>query len=162
MNYFFKDITGLIHLIASVLALLFGTMVLVRTKGTKWHKKIGYCYLMSMTVLLITSFMIYRMFKGFGMFHYAALFTAINLILGMVPIWLKKPKNDWRMFHLNFMYWSVIGLYMALAAELATRIPKTPFFGMVYGASGAVLFFGFILYFIKLKHWKQLSGVTKT
>lgn len=161
MNYFFNDTIGLIHLVSSIFALIFGTMVLVQKKGTKKHKRIGYFYVMSMVILLITSFLIYRMFNGFGMFHYAAFFAALNLFLGMIPIWTKRPKINWKFYHLNFMYWSVIGLYMALAAELTTRIPETPFFGMVYTSSGLVLLLGFLLYFKKLNDWKKVFGITK-
>jgi uncharacterized membrane protein len=34
--------TGLIHLIASIIALITGLFVLTITKGTKTHKQIGY------------------------------------------------------------------------------------------------------------------------
>lgn len=43
------------------------------------------------------------------------------------------------------MYWSVIGLYAAFAAEILTRIPKTPFFGMVGLATGVILLIGWIV-----------------
>lgn len=161
MDYFFHDIKGLIHLIASICAVVFGTIVLIKLKGTKIHRRIGYLYVISMTVLLVSSFMIYRLFNGFGMFHYSSIFSSLNLIIGMVSIWLKWPKNNYKFYHLNFMYWSVISLYMALAAELFTRIPGQPFFMMVYLSSGLVLFAGFIGYYFKLKKWKQVIGITK-
>lgn len=161
MDYLFQDIKGALHIISSVLALVFGTIILIQTKGTKRHKEIGYYYVASMIVLIVTSFMIYRLFEKFGIFHYASLFSAINLILGMLPMLFKQPKRNFMFFHLNFMYWSVIGLYMAFAAEIATRIPDKPFFKMVYLASGIILVLGFIGFFIKLKYWKEISGLTK-
>lgn len=161
MDYLFQDIKGSLHLISSVWALIFGTIILIQKKGSKRHKKIGYYYVASMIVLIVTSFMIYRLFKRFGIFHYAAIFSAINLLLGMLPILFKQPKKNYLFFHLNFMYWSVIGLYMAFTAEIATRIPNEPFFKMVYLASVIVLVLGFIGFFMKLKHWKEISGLTK-
>src|SRR5690606_28659672 len=125
------DNTGLIHLISSCFAILFGTFVLILKKGTKLHIKIGYLYLISMVTLIITALMIYRLFKTWGIFHYATLLSLITLILGMIPVWRKKPVDKWRDQHVSFMYWSVIGLYSAFAAEILTRIPQAPFFGQI-------------------------------
>lgn len=36
------DTIGLIHLISSIFALIFGAIVLIMKKGTKKHKQIGY------------------------------------------------------------------------------------------------------------------------
>nr|WP_321236124.1 hypothetical protein [uncultured Psychroserpens sp.] len=161
MNYFFHDTTGLVHLISAILALIFGTLVLLKLKGTRQHKLTGYLYTVSMIVLLVTSFMIYRLFKGFGIFHYSAIFSALNLIIGMSSILMKWPKNRYKFYHLNFMYWSVISLYMAFAAEVFTRIPGQPFFTMVYLSSGFVLVLGFIGYFNRLYYWKTIMGINK-
>ena len=131
MNHLIGDTYGLIHLIASVVALLAGTLVLFLRKGTTLHKRVGYVYVISMVLLLITAFLIYRLFDGWGVFHYASVFSLITLGLGMIPIWTKSPSDNWRFMHFSFMYWSVIGLYSAFAAEVLTRIPDSSFFGMV-------------------------------
>ena len=39
MEHLYGDTTGLIHLISSILALIFGTIVLMLTKGTKGINK---------------------------------------------------------------------------------------------------------------------------
>ena len=47
---------GFIHLIFSILALIFGTPVLLKTKGTQSHKRIGYAYTIAMSGVIITAF----------------------------------------------------------------------------------------------------------
>ena len=115
--------TGLIHLVFSILALIFGTMVLIQKKGTSPHKKMGYAYAVSMVGVLITAFMIYRLYGKFGIFHWLAVIRTITLLCGMIPVILKKPTNGYMGLHFNFMYWSVFGLYGAFTAETIVRIP---------------------------------------
>lgn len=113
---------GLVHLIASVSALMLGTMSLSLTKGTALHKRIGYSYGVSMIVLLITAFMLYNLFGRWGIFHWAALISSLTLVAGMLPV-LLRSKN-YVSLHLGFMYWSVMGLYGAFTAEVLVRLPK--------------------------------------
>jgi hypothetical protein len=40
--------------------------------------------------------MIYRLFNGWGIFHYASAFSLIVLLLGMILFGLKKPVNSWK------------------------------------------------------------------
>lgn len=147
---------GLVHTVASILALVFGSMVLVMAKGTKKHVMIGYAYVVSMAVLIVTAFMIYRLFNGFGVFHFAAILSLITLSFGMIPIWTKKPAQTWKYLHFSFMYWSVVGLYAAFVAEVLTRIPDTPFFGMVVIATGIVMLIGGVVFKVKKSEWKRM------
>ncbi|MEN0005117.1 MAG: DUF2306 domain-containing protein [Bacteroidota bacterium] len=133
MDQIIFSTTGYVHFITATLALVFGTWVLIAPKGKKLHIQLGYGYLVSMVVMLITSFMIYRLFDGFGMFHYFSIVSTVTLLGGMVPVYRRKSK-DWIIQHFAFMYWSIMGLYAALAAEIMTRIPETPAMGML-GAS---------------------------
>ena len=114
--------TGFVHLVFSILALLTGTLVLANKKGTRKHKIMGYCYAISMLGVLITAFMIYQLYGTFGIFHWAAVLSLITLLGGMVPVLLKRPKH-YISLHYNFMYWSVMGLYGAFAAETMVRLP---------------------------------------
>ena len=155
------DEIGLVHLISSCFALIFGTYILIAEKGTKRHIKIGYLYVISMGILILTAFMIYRLFNGWGIFHYTTLLSLISIILGMVPIWTKKPKDNWKYLHFTFMYWSVIGLYAAFAAEILTRIPKTPFFGMVGIATGLIMLVGGIVFGMNKAKWIKTFEMEK-
>ena len=158
MQNIIESPAGLIHLIASTFALIFGAMVLVMHKGTKNHVKIGYAYFVSMLLLIATAFMIYRLFDGWGIFHYLTVTSLITLLIGMVPIWLKPKNINWKYLHFCFMYWSVIGLYAAFAAELLTRIPQTPFMGMVGVATGVIMLFGTIIFGKNKKKWSLAFG----
>lgn len=158
MEHLVHDTTGLIHLIASCLALITGTIILVLTKGTKLHKQIGYAYLISMSVLIITAFMIYRLFDGWGIFHYTSLVSLITIIAGMVPIWTRRPVKSWKYLHFSFMYWSVMGLYAAFAAEIMTRIPETPFYNMVGMATGVIMLTGGVFFGLNKDKWAKKFG----
>ncbi|MBC6612807.1 hypothetical protein H8B15_17925 [Hymenobacter sp. BT507] len=87
---------GFLHLIAAVLALLLGPCVLLLGRwGTRVHKGLGYAYLSSMAVMLLTAFGVYRVYHAFGIFHYAALLTTATLLVGMVPVLIKRPAPSW-------------------------------------------------------------------
>lgn len=158
MNTLTHDSIGLIHLITALVAILSGTFVLVLNKGTRLHKQIGYIYAVNMLLLNATAFGIYRLFGGFGIFHFAALVSLFTLLGGMIPVITKRPKHKWVELHYIYMYWSVIGLYAAFVSETLTRIPKTPFFGMVGIATFAVMLLAGIGYARFRKKWKERFG----
>ncbi|MEM9079035.1 MAG: DUF2306 domain-containing protein, partial [Bacteroidota bacterium] len=123
-------------------------------KGSQLHKKVGYVYVASMVVLLITAFMIYRLFGGFGIFHVAAVVSSVTLVAGMIPAIRKKNKN-WVILHFSWMYWSVMGLYAAFASELITRLLPVQFFSMVGLATGVIMTTGIIVWTRKKKVWES-------
>jgi uncharacterized membrane protein len=154
---------GLIHLIVSVFALVFGTWVLAARKGTRRHRRIGYAYAVSMILLLGTAFMIYHLFGRFGVFHVAAIVSAATLLGGMIPVIWRRPKNSWLNLHFSFMYWSVFGLYAAFVAETAVRLPiKTAFsspptfFITVAVATLVTMLVGQIIFFKNKKKWQAI------
>ncbi|WP_299209306.1 DUF2306 domain-containing protein [uncultured Dokdonia sp.] len=164
----FSSVVGSIHFVASVIALISGTIVLCGMKGTKIHKKVGYIYAVSMLVVVSTSFMIYRLHGRFGILHWFSVVSSLSLLGGMLPMLLKKPKN-YMAYHFSFMYWSVIGLYCAFCAEIFTRIP----IWLVLDKNVAVLFYAMVgvstavvggigsIYFRKYKHtWKTFDKHT--
>ena len=162
----FTGSIGLIHLVVSILALIFGTWVLVVRKGTETHRKVGYLYAISMVLVIATALMIYRLFGTFGVFHIAALASGITLSGGMIPVFLRKPKNSWLGLHFSFMYWSVFGLYAAFVAEMAVRLPirtifDSPkmFFITVGIATFATMLVGQIIFFKNKKRWQEILGV---
>ncbi len=150
---------GNIHLISAISALIFGTCVLAKRKGNRLHRILGYAYVCSMVVMLGTSFLTYRLYGHFGLFHYMSVAATLTLMGGMIPLWIKKPVNKYRFWHFQFMYWSVIGLYMALAAEVFTRIPNSPFLSMVIIASTGVYILGIIGMAKYYKPWKQRTTI---
>lgn len=116
------DTIGWIHFIAAIISLISGTFVVLNTKGTAIHKKVGYVYTFSMIIVIVTSFMIYDLFGGFGIFHFFALVSTFALLGGMIPI-LKKERTKKNLDqHAEVMGWSVVGLYCAFISESATRL----------------------------------------
>ena len=150
-----QQLFGHIHLISAIGALIFGSWVLMKPKGTNPHRRWGYAFVASMTVMLLSSFLTYQLYGHFGLFHYMSVLSSLTLLAGMLPIWLKRPRLTYRFMHLQFMYWSVIGLYMALAAELFTRVPDTPFLTMVIISSTAVYIAGIIGMVKHYPTWQQ-------
>jgi uncharacterized membrane protein len=77
---------GLIHLLVSIVAMITGIVVLSNKKGTKKHKQIGYIYVVSMLLVNLTAFMIYRLFVlrfwNFSFFRNSKFF---NLVSWNVP-----------------------------------------------------------------------------
>lgn len=144
----------MIHLLASILALISGSLILAMKKGTGIHRKIGYVYAMAMTIVVATAFMIYRLFGGFGIFHIAAIVSGVTLAGGMIPAIRRKPKN-WMVMHFSFMYWSVLGLYAAFVSEVLTRVPEQPFFNMVGIGTGIVMFIGGAWFYYRKTYWEK-------
>ena len=151
--------TGLIHLIASVLSLLAGTLVLVMAKGTRIHKMIGYTYGIFMLTVNGTAFGLFGLFGNFGPFHAAALISLATLAAGMIPVMIRTPQ--WFKLHLSFMYYSVIGLYAAFASEVIVRIPGIPF-GPAVGLATALVMISAMIAFQSLsKRWQVRYDQTK-
>jgi uncharacterized membrane protein len=153
---------GLIHFLASVSALVFGSAVLLMTKGSKTHIRMGYCYVVSMVVLLVTAFMLFNLFGKWGIFHYFAVIGSVTLALGMIPIFLRNHIRNWAYLHFSFMYWSVIGLYGAFVSEMMTRIPEVPFYNMVGFATAGVMLAGGIVFGFNKSKWMRIMGVVKS
>ncbi len=164
-EHLYSDTIGLVHLIFSILAVIFGTIVLLKTKGSKSHKKMGWLYTYSMVGLLITAFLIYNLYGKFGIFHWLAVVSTVTLFGGMVPMIVKKPKY-YVTLHFSFMFWSVFGLYAAFVAELIVRIPKIViedgapnplFYNLVGIAVFITMAFANFFYFRHKKKWSQFD-----
>lgn len=169
LNNLISSSIGGIHLFFAILALVLGTMVLFKTKGTVTHKRIGYFYVFAMVGVNVTALMIYRLFGSFGIFHYMAIISLLTIIAGMLPVLLKKPTS-YISLHFNFMYWSVIGLYAAFMAETLVRfpdvviesgVPNHVFYNMTGIASGITIALGFFFSFRKRKDWSKFDKSIK-
>lgn len=144
---------GYLHLLFSIISMITGLIVILNTKGTKFHKKVGNVYVVNMLLLNISSFFISN-FNGFSIFHFFAIVSLITILAGMYPV-LKRSKN-WLQKHYYFMAWSVVGLYCAFWSEVGTRFVKNmqDFWWAVAIATFLTAFLG--NYFIK-KNAKKLT-----
>jgi uncharacterized membrane protein len=155
MKAIYFDNIGLTHLVFAVLSIIAGSLVLYLPKGTRNHRQIGYVYAVCMIIILVSSLLIYRLFKGFGLFHVATLVSFFYLSMGMyAPLFNRKNKN-WMLRHFTYMYWSVLGLYAAFVAEISARVPETPFFPMVGMGSMSVIVIGIIGWRNNKEKWRR-------
>jgi len=154
--YLTHSFTGTFHLAVAILALLFGTVILFGKKGTSFHKKAGYLYVVNMILLNVTAFMLYNLTGKFNIFHIAALVSSVTLLSGFVPVIIKKPVDGYIQLHFSFMYWSVMGLYAAFVSETAVRIPAAPFWGAVGFGTAIVMFVGGFVFAYKKLQWQSI------
>ncbi|PSK97586.1 DUF2306 domain-containing protein [Cecembia rubra] len=155
MYDFVNTSLGWFHLVTALVALISGAYVLFKPKGTKRHKQVGYIYVFSMILVCSSALGIYNLTGNFGIFHILAIGGISTLIAGMIPLLIKSMKEEYRVFHLWFMYYSVLGLYAAFASELSVRIPEKPFYTMVGIATGIIFLFGSVFIFWKEGKWKK-------
>ncbi len=161
-----QDFIGWFHTIAAIIALITGSLVLAKTKGNKSHKILGYVYAICMLVVCSTAFVIYKVHGSFGVLHFFAVISTVTLLLGILPLYLKRSAN-YIVQHLSWMYWSVIGLYCAFAAEVFTRLPAILniqnsygiFYALVGLSTGAVGFVGSYYFKKKKVVWEKLFSV---
>ena len=119
-------IINLIHTLFSVLALFSGAFVLLNIKGTRLHKRIGYLYVLSMLILLLTSFLIFDLFAGFGPYHVLSIVSLVTLLLGMYFPLFKRTYRGWVLQHYMWMSYSYVGLLMAGGSHLFALVPHWP------------------------------------
>lgn len=150
---------GYIHVTFGLIALLAGSVVIFIRKGTRWHRTFGHVYLNSMIALNTTGFFIYGLFGSFGPFHWMAVASLITLLVGMVPVFTRKPKGQWLDLHAGFISGSYVGLVAATAAEITSRLPGgwNSFSAGVTGVTIAlVIFVG--VYLIRTNLPKAIGG----
>jgi uncharacterized membrane protein len=105
-------------------ALFAGGIVIFIRKGTRWHRTFGHFYLTSMIALNATAFFIYGLFSTFGPFHWMAIASLITLVIGMIPVFTRKPKGKWLELHSGFISGSYVGLVAATAQKLPAVCPE--------------------------------------
>ena len=130
---------GVVHTAFGAAALACGLAIVVRPKGTRWHRALGWAYVASMVGLFVTSFLIYRLFGRFGPFHWAAVGGALTLAGGLAPVLWRRPRGTWVERHYYLMSYSYLGLLAATGAEIATRVPGVAFTAGAVVASLAVI-----------------------
>ena len=119
MHDFVNTQLGWFHFITALISILSGTYILYKPKGTKLHKQVGYLYVLSMVLVCGSALGVYNITGEFGVFHTLAIAGLLTLIIGLLPLLLKRTSRKHKMFHLWFMYYSVLGLYAAFVSELS-------------------------------------------
>ena len=111
--------TAVFHTALGTLALGTGAVVLLRSKGGRWHRVVGRVYVVSMVVLCLSSFGLRGTtpaFQGFGPFHVAAVVSLVTVSAGAWSAW--RRRAGWLPWHYMWMAWSYIGLVMATGGHV--------------------------------------------
>ena len=133
--------------------------MLVMKKGTLVHRRVGYGYVLSIGVLIISSFGIYRLFGRFGVFHALSLVSTFSLVAGMLPMFRKIRKPGHYETHFKRMYFSVVGLYAAFAAESFSRVSRFGNFWQAVAWGCVLVFVACFVIFIRMKPvWSAKFG----
>jgi uncharacterized membrane protein len=132
------NVLGWFHMACALVALGSGAAVLLRRKGNRAHRRLGWVYVGSMLLLNATALMIYRLFGGFGPFHAAAIVSLVTVLAGIVPAVRRRPAN-WVEHHYAWMTWSYVGLWAAAVSEVATRTPGFRFWWAVFAGTFVVI-----------------------
>ena len=134
---------SVVHLGAVLLAVASGTAVLRLPKGTARHRRLGWVYVASLSLGLVTAFGIYALFGRFGIVHWGAVGSAGALALGTGAALGRRVLPGWQRWHYLGMGASVVGLYAALVVESTYRLfPVAWFWWSTLGPAGAVLAVG--------------------
>jgi uncharacterized membrane protein len=96
-----------IHLAAVVPAVAIGVTQLLMTKGTRFHKALGWIWVLAMAVVAVSSFWIMELRKGAG-FSAIHLLSAWVLISLACAIWFIRRGNV--RSHKRFMVGVLLGL----------------------------------------------------
>ena len=119
-NHLLHSPISAVHLLAVLLAVASGTAVLLLPKGTRRHRRLGWVYVASMSVGLLSAFGIYALFGSFGIVHWGAVGSAGALLLGVGAALGRRVVPAWQRWHYLGMGASVVGLYTALVVEAPT------------------------------------------
>lgn len=112
---------GWVHFVFCLVAIGAGAVVVLRPKGTRWHRTWGHLYVWSMLGVVVTALSIYDLTGGPGPFHLGALVALLTVSGGMYTVLRRRPKKSWMEAHAAWMSWSYVGLLAAAAAESLSR-----------------------------------------
>ena len=129
---------GWIHLIFAFVAMGSGAVVLLRPKGTRWHRTWGHLFVTSMIGLNGTALAIYDLLGHFGPFHVFALISLGSVLVGMACVLFRWPKGSWIEHHAGWMAGAYMGLMAAFVAETSTRLIMPALAPYLEGAGWAV------------------------
>ena len=130
---------GWFHLALAAIGLVAGAVQLLRRKGDRIHRALGYAYVYGMIIASATALTMYRFTGSFNAFHAGAIVNLVCIIAGMIPV-LRTPRApDWKVQHYRWMSSSYIGLAAAASTELAVRVLPLGSRGAVWIVAGVAV-----------------------
>ncbi len=144
------NIISLLHISSALLALLLAAVVLIAPKGTRFHKRMGYVFAVTLLLVNGSAALMYNLTGRFNLLHVFVMISLVSLIYGMIPAIRRKPAN-WLRRHISGMTGAALGVWAAGLAELTIRVlpgflNPTQIMGIAAGI-GVVFFFliGFLI-----------------
>jgi uncharacterized membrane protein len=115
------NLTGLVHVLCSAVAIAAGAAIFFIAKGGALHRSLGWTYISAMVALNATALSIYLLTGGFNFLHAAGVISLFTVLGGLLAI-KAKARTGALNLHYALMCWSYVGLIAALIAELSTRL----------------------------------------
>ena len=127
---------GWVHLSFAAFGLVAGAVQLLRRKGDRFHRALGYAYVYGMIVTNATALVMYRFTGSFNVFHAGAMVNLACIIAAMIPV-LRTPRPpNWMIQHYRWMSGSYIGLVTAAATEFSVRVLPLSSRGAIWLVAG--------------------------
>jgi uncharacterized membrane protein len=114
---------GIVHTACATLALLLGSVIFLRRKGTRAHVRVGWAYAATMAGVNVTALCIYRLTGRFNLFHAMAVASLVMLAGGLAQVVPRRRPRNWPWRHYQYMSWSFVGLLAATNNEAFVRVP---------------------------------------
>jgi uncharacterized membrane protein len=130
---------GWFHLSFAAFGLVAGAIQLIRRKGDRIHRALGYAYVYGMIISNTTALMLYRFTGSFNVFHAGAIVNFACIIAALIPV-LRTPRApDWMAKHYRWMAGSYIGLAAAASTEFSVRVLPLGSRGAVWLVAGIAI-----------------------
>ena len=110
------------HIALGLAALAVGLVVLLRQKGTRSHRMIGWTFVVCLFGVNATALAMHNFNGALGPFHVFVPISLAGLFYGLYQV-LKRPSGDWPEGHYYGMCFSYVGLLAATTAEIIVRVP---------------------------------------
>jgi uncharacterized membrane protein len=114
-------VQGWAHVVAAVLALLLGAPQVARRPGDRWHRRVGYAYLLALGCCDLAAFAVYHFTGHFNVLHVGALVSAYCLVCGTLPLYRQPRALEAKIQHARWMLRSYVGVWAAGLTELVVR-----------------------------------------
>jgi|SRR5579871_386513 len=116
---------GWFHFSFAMFGIVIGAVQLLRRKGDRIHRALGYAYVYGMIVADGTALAMYRFTGSFNVFHALAIVNLVCIFGAMLPL-LQSPRPvNWLMRHYRWITGSYIGPVAAGATQLIIRVLPT-------------------------------------
>ncbi|HEY6229123.1 MAG TPA: DUF2306 domain-containing protein [Verrucomicrobiae bacterium] len=114
---------SLIHVALSVVCLFVGAIIFFRPKGSKWHRRAGKIYSISMIVLNVAALGIFHLTGRLNLFHIMSILNLVLVGVGWAQIMFRRRLRNWVYRHYVYMSWSYVALVAAAINEGFVRLP---------------------------------------